>query len=70
MAKENGKKVSGEINDEELENVAGGWCAFGGKSAPKEVRGLIKTVRHIKSTDGKGGMRFVFQDGTTQDYYP
>ena len=70
MAKENEKKFSGEMNAEELENVAGGWCAFGGKSAPKEVRDLIKTVKHVKSQNGKSGMLFIFKDGSEQVYYP
>ena len=30
MAKDKEKKVSGEMNEEELANVAGGWCSRGG----------------------------------------
>ena len=41
MAKENEKKVAGDINDDELENVAGGWCMSGGQSKPQKVTSAI-----------------------------
>ena len=46
MAKENEKKVSGEMNSEELENVAGGGsgCYYNGINVPAEVEGF-RTAR-------------------------
>ncbi len=55
------KKVSGEINDEELENVAGGWCATGGKSAPSEVTSVKKEMQ----SDGTYTITTEFKNGSS-----
>ena len=49
MAKENEKKVSGNMSDDELTNVAGGWCMTGGKSAPSNVK-KSETVQNKNGT--------------------
>ena len=59
MAKENEKKVSGDMSSEELENVAGGWCLSGGVSAPKEVTSV--TRKDIGG--GNYEIHIVFSDG-------
>ena len=59
MAKENEKKVSGEINEEELENVAGGWCLTGGQSMPKGV----KSIKRVDIGGGNYQINTTFDDG-------
>ena len=59
MAKDNEKKVSGEMNAEELENVAGGWCFTGGKSIPK----WVKNVSRIENGGGHYTIKVEFDDG-------
>ncbi len=59
MAKENEKKVSGEINEEELENVAGGWCFTGGQSMPKGV----KSIKRLEVGGGHYEISVTFNDG-------
>ena len=68
MAKEKGKKVSGEMNAEELENVAGGWCFTGGKSAPAEV----KSIKKVKHKSGGFEIIIEYNDGsyTKSEFYP
>ena len=71
MAKENEKKVSGEINDEELENVAGGWCATGGMSmdeVPAEyiesfTSETLKNGSKVVKTKCKGGETIIMNFG-------
>ena len=65
MAKENEKKVSGDMSPEELENVAGGWCMTGGKSVPKDV----KSVEQLNSGDGSFEIITTFQDGSANIAY-
>ena len=65
MAKENSKKVSGEMNAEELENVAGGWCATGGKPMPKTV----KKVEQLDLTDGYFTIITTFSDDSRNIAY-
>ena len=50
MAKEKGKKASGELNAEELENVAGGMCLWGGISVPPGVKDSKKTKGNREGT--------------------
>ncbi len=52
MAKENEKKFSGEMNAEELENVAGGWCATGGIDVDKKAREAIDSINVETLDDG------------------
>ncbi len=59
MAKENEKKVSAELNEEELENVAGGWCMTGGASVPDEV----KSIEKENDKNGKYDVIITFQNG-------
>ena len=61
MAKEKEKKVSGEMNAEELENVAGGWCGPSGKSAPKHVKSV---ERGKPLSDGSYEIITKFQNGS------
>ena len=60
MAKENEKKVSGDMSPEELENVAGGWCMTGGKSVPPEVTSVQKETFH----DGTYKIVTTFSNGS------
>ncbi len=62
MAKENKNKVPGEMNAEELENVAGGWCAANGMGASKEVRDKIKNITYVEQ-DGRKFMQINFKNG-------
>ena len=59
MAKEKEKKVSGELNAEELENVAGGMCFTGGASAPKEV----ESIERKDYTDGTYDIFVTYSNG-------
>ena len=63
MAKENEKKVSGGMNEEELENVAGGWCMTAGKSMPPEV----KSIKKVMDNDDSGDFKIIteFKDGSS-----
>ncbi len=76
MAKENEKKVSGEMNEEELENVAGGMCLWGGVSAPSDVKsakkvenknGTYSIVTYLKS--GQEVHTVFNSDGNILDVY-
>lgn len=69
MAKENEKKVSGEISSEELENVAGGFCM--GKGAAKKISssdikgiGGGHSVLTIKLDNGDEIQAYINPDGT------
>ena len=58
MAKENEKKVSREMNEEELENVAGGACSSTGTVASSK---LVSGVKMCKTkTGGRGLMTTYF----------
>lgn len=59
MAKENEKKFSEELNADELENVAGGWCASSGQAMPKGV----KNIERIELGGGHYQINTTFADG-------
>ena len=69
MAKDNEKKVSGEFNEDELENVAGGFCM--GKGAAKKVSssdikniGGGHSVLTLKLDNGDEIQAYINPDGT------
>lgn len=66
MAKDNEKKVSGDMSDDELTNVAGGWCATGGVSMAKEVESMTQTE---PDEDGKYDVIIKFKNGKTATAY-
>ena len=60
MAKENEKKLSADMNSDEMENVSGGMCAWGGISSPPEV----KSVKKQYLSDGSYKIITTFKNGS------
>ena len=64
MAKENEKKVSGDMSSEELENVAGGWCMTGGAAPVKGIKRVFRSDNLGGGHEGYG-IRIDYDDGSS-----
>lgn len=64
MAKENEKKVSGDMSSEELENVSGGACWSSGIPATHGSKSLIKDIEEVKYDDGSYKLVTTYTNGS------
>ena len=63
MAKDKEKKVSGEMNEEELENVAGGRNGVTVSKGRITVRGEVERIEDFEE-GGQKWMRVKYRDGS------